>query len=134
MRQSILWWCYQNTHLTPEQLVRVAVEVGYTGIEVFDPAYFPLVRQHGLDLVAIQGHAPLEDGLNQHANADRLVAMMNERIALAEQWHIPNLIVFSGRSHRQNIGTGSKTCGGGWGAIGIGDAEQQSGSSRLHGR
>ena len=96
MRQSILWWCYQNTHLTPEQLVRVAVEVGYTGIEVFDPAYFPLVRQHGLDLVAIQGHAPLEDGLNQHANADRLVAMMNERIALAEQWHIPNLIVFSG--------------------------------------
>ncbi len=96
MKQSILWWCYQHTPLTPEQLVRVAVEVGYTGIEVFDPAYFPLVRQHGLDLVAMQGHAPLDDGLNKYENADRLVAMMTERIAIAEQWHIPNLIVFSG--------------------------------------
>jgi hypothetical protein len=42
----------------------------------------------------MQGHAPLEDGLNKHENADRLVAMMTERIAIAEQWHIPNLIVF----------------------------------------
>ncbi len=70
--------------------------VGYAGVEIFEPALFPLVRLHGLKIVAMQAHAPLEDGLNKRENADRLVMMMSERIKLAEQWSIPNLICFSG--------------------------------------
>jgi len=108
IKQSILWWCYDGTSLSPEDRVKTFAEAGYDGVEVFEEEYFQLVRDHGMSIIAIQGHFPLEDGLNKVANADRIEAQITSQIALAEKWDIPNLIVFSGNRDGLDDKTGAE--------------------------
>jgi hydroxypyruvate isomerase len=108
IKQSVLWWCYRDTGLTPEQLTRAIAEAGYPGVEVFEPEHFPLVKGHGLEIVAIQGHFPLEDGLNRRENAARIEGQIRGQIQLAEEWHIPKLICFSGNRNGLDDKTGQE--------------------------
>lgn len=96
IKQSILWWCYENSGLSPEDLTRTIAEAGYAGVEVFEERYFQLVKDHGLAIASIQGHFPLEDGLNKRENAERIQQQVANGVRLAEAWSIPNLICFSG--------------------------------------
>jgi sugar phosphate isomerase/epimerase len=34
--QSIAWWCFEASEITIEQLVRIAADIGYRGIELVD--------------------------------------------------------------------------------------------------
>jgi hydroxypyruvate isomerase len=106
-KQSILWWCYEDFDLEPETLMRAIVEAGYSGVEIFQENLFPLVKSYGLEIVAIQGHVPLEDGLNKRENADRIEKQIRERIELAAQWGVPNLICFSGNRDGLDDATGA---------------------------
>ena len=96
MKQAIAWWCLVPRALTPEQLVRTAAEIGYAGIELAEPEYWPLIREHGLTIVSTRGHESLTDGLNRRENHDRIEREVLANLKVAEQWGIPVLICFSG--------------------------------------
>ena len=99
--QSVAWWCFVPDKLTPEQFVRAAADAGYAAMDLVPEAYWPLVTAHGLALSAVEAHASLTLGLNRLDQHDRIEHEIRARLALAEQWHIPNLICFSGNRDGQ---------------------------------
>ncbi|HEX5690721.1 MAG TPA: TIM barrel protein, partial [Roseiflexaceae bacterium] len=101
IKQSIAWWSFARA-LPPEQLVRAAAEIGYAGIEIAAPEFWPLIADHGLAIVSIVGHDSIPAGLNRRENHDRIVAEIQANLKLAEQWRIPNLICFSGNRAGQD--------------------------------
>jgi hydroxypyruvate isomerase len=95
-QQSISWWCLTPHLLSPEQLVRAAVEIGYAAVELLPEEHWPLAREHGLAIASVNGHASIVEGLNRRANHARIVSELTANIAKAAQWRIANLICFSG--------------------------------------
>jgi hydroxypyruvate isomerase len=106
LRQAVSWWCYENSGIAPAELMRTIAEIGYTGLELLPPEYFQLAADHKLSIVTIGGHGPLEVGLNKPENLAEIESQLRERLALAQQWHIPNLIVFSGNRDGQDDASG----------------------------
>ena len=96
IKHSAAWWCYVRGEMTPERFVRSAAEIGYDAVELVDPSYWQLVKDHGLTIASIIGHKTLVDGLNRRENHPRIAAELHENIAQALRWGIPNLVVFSG--------------------------------------
>ncbi len=96
IRQSISWWCFIPGKMTPDALLRAAAEIGYEAIDLVTPEYWQLVKDYGLKIAAVNGHASIIDGLNRRENGDRISRELEANIVLAAQWEIPNLICFSG--------------------------------------
>ncbi len=96
IKHSAAWWCYVRGDMTPERFVRTAAEIGYDAVEIVDPLYWQLVKDHGLTIASVVGHKTLVDGLNKRENHARIAAELHENIATAAKWGIPNLVVFSG--------------------------------------
>ena len=96
IKQSVAWWCYENRGLMPGEFMQAIAAIGYQGIELLPPEDFQLAKEHNLQIVTIQGHYPLEVGLNKREHFDSIEAKLRERLAWAQAWQIPNLIVFSG--------------------------------------
>ena len=96
MKQSLAWWCFQRGSVTPEDLIAHAARIGYAGVEMCPPDLWPKVREAGLRIATLGGHQSLSDGLNKRENHDRIEREIHANLALAQQWDIPCLIVFSG--------------------------------------
>jgi hydroxypyruvate isomerase len=94
IKQSISWWCFSS--MEPRALVTAASRIGYAAVELVEPQHFPLIVDHGLKIASHRGHGSIEDGLNRRENRSRILGELEERLALAAQWGIPNLICFSG--------------------------------------
>ena len=106
IRQSVAWWCFENRGLIPGEFMRSIAAIGYQGIELLPPEHFQLAKEHNLQIVTIQGHYPLEVGLNKREHFDSIEAILQERLAWAQAWQMPNLIVFSGNRAGQADETG----------------------------
>ena len=100
MKQAVAWWCLTPRALTPEQLVRAAAEIGYAGIELAEPEYWPLIRAHGLTIVSTRGHESLTDGLNRRENHDRIEREVLANLKVAEHWGIPSPHLFQRQPER----------------------------------
>jgi len=96
IKQSIAWWCFVPDKLRPEQFVRAVAEAGYAAIDLVPQAHWPLVIDQGLTIAAIAGHDSIEVGLNRRDQHARIERELRANLELAEKWHIPNLICFSG--------------------------------------
>lgn len=102
IQQSVSWWCYENSGIAPHDLVKTIADIGYTGVELLPPEYFQMAKDAGLEIVSTQAFMPLEVGLNKHENFPKIEAMFAQNLELAEEWHIPYLIVFSGNREGQS--------------------------------
>ena len=111
--QSVAWWCFVPGKLTPDQFVRAVAQAGYAGIDLAPQAYWPLITDHGLAISATEGHASIALGLNRPDQHDRIQREIHARLALAEKWHIPNLICFSGSRDGQADEVGIETTAAG---------------------
>lgn len=109
-KQSIAWWCYARGEITPEQLVRSAAEIGYAGVDLVPPEHWQLVRDHGLTISAIGGHASIAEGLNRRENHQRIRQEIEHNLRLAERWQIPILICFSGNRAGLPDAEGAEIC------------------------
>jgi hydroxypyruvate isomerase len=96
IKQSVAWWCFVPQKLTAEALIESAQKIGYRALELVDEPYWPLVRDAGLNIASTRGHGTIEQGLNQREHRARIVQEIQENLALAVKWQIPNLICFSG--------------------------------------
>jgi len=108
IKQSISWWCFVPQHMTPEVLVRTAADLGYEALELVEPEVYQLIKDHGLQIASIRGHASLTDGLNRRENGSHIEAELRDSIARAEKWGIPNVIVFSGNRNGLDDTTGAE--------------------------
>jgi hydroxypyruvate isomerase len=94
--QSIGWWCFVPHKLSPEQFVSSAAEAGFTALDLVPPEYWSLVTDHGLAISSIQGHLPLEIGLNKVDQHERIEQKVRAAITKAQRLNIPNVLCFSG--------------------------------------
>src|ERR1700751_5073538 len=94
--QSLGWWCFVPQKLTPEQFVSSAAEAGFTALDLVPPEYWSLVTDHGLAISSIQGHLPLEIGLNRVDQHERIEQEVRAAITNAQRLKIPNVLCFSG--------------------------------------
>lgn len=108
IKQSVSWWCYENSGLSPETLIRAIKDIGYDGIDLAEPEHYPLIKNAGLAIVSIRGHVPLEDGLNKRENAATLEKTIREQIEVAAKWNVPNVVVFSGNRNGLDDHTGAE--------------------------
>jgi hydroxypyruvate isomerase len=60
------------------------------------PEYWQLVRDHGLVVNAVGGHASIAHGLNRRDQHDRIERELLAKLREAEKWQIPTLLCFSG--------------------------------------
>ena len=96
MIQSIGWWCFVPQKLSPEQFVSSAADAGFTALDLVPPEYLSLVTDHGLAISSIQGHLPLEIGLNRVDQHERIEQEVRAAITNAQRLKIPNVLCFSG--------------------------------------
>jgi hydroxypyruvate isomerase len=92
----------------PETLVRAAADIGYAAVDLVGQEHWRLVKDHGLAIAAIGGHASLSEGLNRRENHDRIEQELRANLALAARWEIPTLICFSGNRNGLDDATGAE--------------------------
>ncbi|MFN8592208.1 MAG: TIM barrel protein [Thermomicrobiales bacterium] len=95
-KASFTWWSFKDRSVTDHELLRGAASLGYDGVELADEALWPEITDAGLSLATLRGHEPLELGLNRLDHHDRLEREILANLELAQCWHIPILICFSG--------------------------------------
>jgi len=117
IKQSASWWCFVPHKMGARAFLRTLAETGYDGVELVAEEHWPLVQEHGLQVVAVQGHNTLDDGLNRRENRARILRELEASLRLAESWRIPNLIVFSGRRNGLDDESGAQICAETLGAI-----------------
>ncbi|WP_202630496.1 hydroxypyruvate isomerase family protein [Deinococcus alpinitundrae] len=100
--QSFAWWSFHRPHTDPAALLRAAADTGYAGVDLIDEALWPLAQSFGLQIAAVNGHASITHGLNDPTQHRRIERELLANLRLAEQYAIPNLIVFSGNRHSPN--------------------------------
>jgi len=107
-RQSIAWWPFVPARLTPEELIEAALAIGYAGIELAPREAWPMICRAGLTIASHGGHVSLTDGLNRRENHLSIEKEIRANLKLAEEWNIPNLIVFSGNRGGLADGVGAE--------------------------
>jgi hydroxypyruvate isomerase len=108
IKQSFAWWCFAETGVEPRQLLRAAADIGYSAVELVEPALWPLVKEYGLTIASTNGGLSIEQGLNRREYHDALAQQINAAIQQAEHWDIPNVIVFSGNRDGLDDQTGAE--------------------------
>lgn len=96
IRQSAVFWCFCRDGVAVKDVVTRAAAIGYESVEMAPPEHWDLIRDCGLGMAVIVGHASLTDGLNDPANHDRIEDELLAHIDLAAANDIPGLICFSG--------------------------------------
>jgi hydroxypyruvate isomerase len=104
--QSVAWWGFVPGVLSPDQFVRAVADAGYDGIDLVPEEQWPLVTSHGLAIASSDGHASITLGLNRYDQHARIEAEIRQRLRLAQEWGIPNLICFSGNREGIDDATG----------------------------
>ena len=94
--QSVSWWCYSLAGVDPIDCLETSLAIGYTGIELAPVEQFSLIRDRGMQIVAHQLHVPLEQGISHEKYFEDIMRQAEANLKLAQEWDIPNLIVFSG--------------------------------------
>lgn len=97
IKQCFSWWCFAGVVKDAARFFRDAKAIGYAGVELLPPELWPAAVDARLEIVSIDGHATINDGLNRRENHARIEEEIGRKIELAVKHKIPNLICFSGR-------------------------------------
>jgi len=94
-KQSFAWWCVQNQVTDPARFFQAARQIGYAGVELLPRPLWDAALGAGL-VIAAEGVGSLTAGLNRLENHAAIAAEFQQKLELAAQYGIPNLIMFSG--------------------------------------
>ncbi|MBN1370945.1 MAG: TIM barrel protein [Anaerolineaceae bacterium] len=95
IRQSFAWWCVSQAVQDAPAFLRAARQIGYQGVELLPHELWNTARDAGL-VIASESVGSLTDGLNRRANHPMIEDEVSQKLTLAQQYSILNLIVFSG--------------------------------------
>ena len=96
VKHSVSYWCFGKYPL--DEFAKICNEMGIQSIELLDPKDWPVVQKHGLTCAMAQGAGMgIDNGWNDPALHDKLVASYEEVIPQVAKAGLTNLICFSGR-------------------------------------
>jgi hydroxypyruvate isomerase len=95
LRQSFGWWCVAGKVSDPAAFLRAVKQAGYTGVELLPRELWETALKAGL-VIATVGVGSLQQGWNRREHHSGLLDEVSAMLELAQQYAIPNLIVFSG--------------------------------------
>jgi hydroxypyruvate isomerase len=93
IRQSACRWCF--VHTTLQVLARAAAGLGLAGIDLVDPADFPVLRKHNLLCTLTPSH-DLARGLCHPAHQQTALEQIRLAIDATAAAGFPNVVCFSG--------------------------------------
>ena len=108
LKQSAARWCYSRIPL--DDLCRQGAEMGLSGIDLVEPEEWPTLRKYGLVPAMTQGKATIPNGFNRKENHDHLAKELEDRIKLAAEAKVPNVIAFSGNRRGLADDEGRENC------------------------
>jgi len=108
IKQSVSRWCYGGIAL--EEFCKECKAMGLVGVDLLDPADWPVVKKHALICTMASGPGSIPKGWNDIRNHDKLVERYEERLRAVAAAGWPNLIVFSGNRRRMDDGEGLTNC------------------------
>ena len=95
LKQSVCRWCYRDIPLP--DLCRGVAEMGLTAMDLLTPEEWPVAKEFGLTCSMGSGlGGPIEHGLNDPANHEKIVSGLTAGIPLAAKAGVPNVITFFG--------------------------------------
>lgn len=106
--QSIAWWCFERDDIDEIDLINTIKDIGYPAVELMPVEKFQLAKDHGLKIVTHGLHRPLEQGVSHPKYWDDIKRQSDENLKMANEWDIPNLIVFSGNREGLDDATGAE--------------------------
>jgi len=95
IRQSFSWWCVAGRTGDPAEFLRAAKEIGYEAVELIPHNLWDAAREAGLTIASENG-GPIEKGWNRKENHAFLLQELLNKLELAIEYQVPNLIIFSG--------------------------------------
>lgn len=110
IKQSICFGCFHRGGVSPETLIQEANLIGYDSVEMLPREYWNQVRDTGMKIAIVIGHASLPDGLNKVENHGRIEDELLASIDLAVEYDIPSLICFSGNREGKTDEEGRDNC------------------------
>ena len=110
IKQSVCFGQFTGVGAIPEELIKQSAAIGYAFVEMAPRAYWPLIKDSGLDIAISIGHDSLPDGLNKRSNHDRIEDELLTHIDEAAAHKIPALIVFSGNCQGKTSEEGLANC------------------------
>ncbi len=110
IKQSVCFGPFARDDIAPEQLIRESARIGYASIEMAPPEHWALIKDCGMDIAIVVGHASLSDGLNKRENHDRIEDELRAQIDRAAEHDIPALICFSGNREGKSSEEGLINC------------------------
>jgi hydroxypyruvate isomerase len=108
LKQSAARWCYGKIPL--EDFCRQGAAIGLTGVDLVEPADWPVIRKYGIVPALTSGAGRIPEGWNRTDRHERLEAEMKEHIVRAEAAKVPNVITFSGNRAGMGDEEGKKNC------------------------
>jgi hydroxypyruvate isomerase len=95
LKQSVCRWCYRDIPL--RDLCRGVADMGLTAMDLLTPEEWPVAKEFGLTCSMGSGlGGPIEHGLNDPANHEKIVGGLIAGIPLAAKAGVPNVITFFG--------------------------------------
>ncbi len=110
LKHSAPDWCFfEGRGFEPAAYYRRVKSVGCAAVELVDQSEWGSARDAGLPVLAVAGGG-IREGLNRPENHAALIAQVEEKIALARDNGIANVIIFSGNRGGMDDETGLANC------------------------
>jgi hydroxypyruvate isomerase len=122
IRQSLVHWCYKP-YWSPEEMAKVARELGCVSIELIDPKYWGVLKSSGLSCAIASSHGFVQ-GMNNPKYQPKVMEILRTRIEQCAEGRVPSLITFTGMREGIPDDVGMDNCVKGYKEI-IGLAEKK---------
>jgi hydroxypyruvate isomerase len=96
IKQSLCRGVFSGLKLDLDGQCREAARLGSWGIDLVEPADFPILKKHGLIPTMVNGGSEIKHGINDKENHARISARMSEAIKATAAGGAPNVIVLAG--------------------------------------
>jgi hydroxypyruvate isomerase len=95
LKQSVCRWCFQKIEL--RTFCKAVADMGLTAVDLLTEEEWPVAKEFGLMCSMGSGMGgPIEHGLNDPANHEKIVASLPAGIPRAAKAGVPNVIAFFG--------------------------------------
>ncbi len=117
-----------RAHFDVEALCRVAKQLGCVSIELIEPKYFPLLKQHGLECaiasINMVPDPPFKKGFNNPEHHDRVIRATRDAIDACAEHGFTRVITFTGYADGIPPDVGAANCVAGYKKV-LGHAEKK---------
>jgi hydroxypyruvate isomerase len=113
LKQSVCAPILKPTEIPYETFIPQIANIGYVGIEFWNyPEEIDLIHdlalEHGLIIPVINGHASIEEGMNDPSQHDRILKELEVNLKVASKYDVHGVICFAGsvnpdRSREESI-------------------------------